>query len=214
MIKDGFIIITACIIGILGLYLNIRNISLTLHGQTAILVIPFFTAGYYLKLLNKDIFKILKIYIFIPVCFILYYLAYYLGFYIDLSVNKIVNVYLFYFISLIGIYFCLYTSKIIYNIRYIKSYFSLLGTYSFEVMAFHFLIFKIIDYIYAHITKINNPFIYGIFPYAFKNLWWCYIILGVSVPAILFYLLDIGKNKIKKDILVAIRSNLNKITAL
>jgi hypothetical protein len=139
-IKNLIIILLTLIVGILGLYLNHYNINLMLHIQTVLLVIPIFTAGYYVKNSIKDLNKYLKLYIFIPVFIVLCYLAFYRGYFIELTNNNIRNVYAFYIISFIGIYFCLYLAKVINKISPLKKYFDMIGTYSFEIMATHFMI--------------------------------------------------------------------------
>lgn len=197
LLKNTLIIVATIFVGAVGLYLNNKDIYTTLHSQTSFLVVPFFTAGYYLRILSEDMSKVLKIYIFIPIFIILYYMAYRYIFSVDLATNKIGSIYLFYVVSFLGIYFCLYISKVIYNIKYIK-YFNIFGKYSFEIMACHFLVFKIIDYIYAYFNGINDSLIYGMFPYAFRNLWYIYILLGLTIPTSLFYLLDKVKFKFLK----------------
>lgn len=198
--KNIVIIVSSIFCGLLGLYLNYRNINFLYHFQTAILVVPFFTIGYFVKKYIKDLNKYLNIIPFI-ICFIvLLYMSYKTNFRIDLTFNKIGNIFLFYIISLVGIYFCLYVAKIILKIPYVKNYFNLFGIYSFEIMAFHFLVIKIIDFIYAFSTGIWNSKIYGKFPYAFSNLWPVYIILGTSIPAIIFYIINKYNNiKIKEN---------------
>lgn len=188
-IKSTFVGIFTIISAIIGIYLNVKNINLMLHLQTIFLVIPFFSIGYFLKKDVRDLNSILKIYVFIPAVVFLYYVAYKSNIYINLASNVLGNFYFFYIISFVGIYFCLYLSKIILNVRFLKDYFGLLGKYSFEIMAMHFLIFKIIDCVYGNLLGFNES-TYGAFPYAFKNLWFLYVILGVTVPVVLFLIID------------------------
>lgn len=125
---------------------------------------------------------------FILSVIILSYIVLKTNFRIELSVNIIgTRSILFYPISLIGIYFCLYLAKIIARIKYLNKYFDIIGNYSFEIMALHFFIIKIIDIVYASINGISS---YNAFPYAFSGLWPIYIILGCTIPAYTFYLID------------------------
>lgn len=198
LLKNVLIVLFSFICAILGLYLNKNNASLMFHAQTVLLVLPFFTVGYYSKKCIGDFSKVLKLYIFIFVSLILCYFAYKSDFRIDLVTNVVGNVYLFYPISLLGIYFVLYVSKVIYKIKFIKNYFSFLGKYSFEIMACHFFVFKIIDFIYAHINGITD---YGHFPYSFRKLWLVYVLLGSTLPALFFYIKDNYLQAIKKVVI-------------
>lgn len=198
--KNVLIIYATLFIGFVGVYLNRKEFLFIFHAQTAFLVIPFFTIGYFVRNYCDNVFKYLKIWIFIPVMLLLGYFAYKQKIWINLSDNIIGNDHYFYLISIFGFYFCLYLSKILFNIKFIKNGFDLIGKYSFEIMASHFFIFKIIDYIYARIQDIVDPTVYGVFPYAFKNLWLIYILLGIIIPVITFYLFDKFKAKILENI--------------
>ena len=211
--KNIMIIFSSIFCGLLGLYLNYRNINFLYHFQTAILVVPLFSIGYFVKKYVKDLNKYLNIIPFI-ICFIvLLYMSYKTNFRIDLTFNKIGNIFLFYIISLVGIYFCLYLAKIILKIPYIKNYFCLLGIYSFEIMAFHFLVIKTIDFIYAFSTGIWDSKIYGEFPYAFGHLWPVYILLGTSVPTVICYFINKYGNK-KNNKLLKLENNKKIIIGL
>lgn len=196
VIKNVLIIAFSLIVGVIGIYLNNNNIYIVFHTQTSLLVLPFYTVGYYMRVGIKDLSKGLRLICFV-ICFgLLVYFAYYYKLGIELSANLVGSTFLFYPVSFIGIYFCLYLSKIIIKIKYINNYFNILGNYSFEIMASHFLVFKIIDFIYSHIVNINDPTIISMFPYSFAELWLIYIILGASIPAFIFYF--INKEKTKK----------------
>lgn len=200
--KNISLIILTIICSLLGLLLNEKMVNLAFHAQTVPLVIPFFTAGYYFSKRKSYVHSIIQAILFIISCGLLYYTYKNLSIYIDLSCNRVSNVYLFYIISFIGIYWCLYLSKIILNIKYIKNIFNKIGTYSFEIMALHFIIFKLIDYSYAKLNGIVDPNVYGVFPYAFKQLSLIYVFLGVALPTILFLAIDFlkknGKDLFKK----------------
>ena len=87
----------------------------------------------------------------------------------------------------------------------IKLKFDIIGNYSFEIMAFHFLVIKVIDFIYASINGIN---VYNTFPSAFPELWPLYIVLGCTIPAFTFYFFDcMIKRHSKKEK----ESNKNKV---
>ena len=207
--KNMFIIACSVLFGLLGCYLIHRNIYLMLHVQTSFLVIPFFMIGYFLNNYINDLKKYLNIVVGFICMVVLIYLSFRTNFRINLTDNITGNYLLFYFVSCVGIYFCLVVSYVFNKIKLVEKLFNFIGRYSFEIMAFHFLIIKIIDFIYS-LPKIMNGTIssdiYGIFPYAYKNLWPVYIILGTLVPALLFYLIDMirknnfNNNKIINDL--------------
>lgn len=193
--KDISIIVITLLMAVLGTIINIKNINLMLHIQTVPLVIPFFTAGYYFQKCGSKISKYLNCLALIISFIIMFIFAYKLNIHIDLSSNMLGNTSLFYFISLIGIFFCLCLAAVIQKIKMPSNIFASFGKYSFEIMAIHFTVFKIIDCIYARIKGITDPIIFGRFPYAFKELWLVYIILGVTIPTILIILIDKNKKR-------------------
>ena len=197
-IKNFLLFVFTLFCAILGLYLNTRNINLMLHIQTIFLVTPFFTFGYYFRNKIVEPQKKLNILSFTLALVFLLFVYCKVNISVDLSSNKIGNPYLFYIISFAGIYCCLYSAKIILNLKYASKITNKVGIYSYEIMGLHFLIFKVIDYFYAKINHIADPMIYGAFPYAFKSLALVYVILGVSLPVIIFMLLDKLKELIIK----------------
>ncbi len=176
---------------ILGLYLNLREVNLLYHLQTAFLVIPIYILAYYVRKI-KDLNIYLKWYLFLPSIYFLYLCVNKFKWNIELSINQIPGL-KFYLISFVGIYFCLYLAKIILKSKYLKKNFTMIGSYSFEIMALHFLSFKLVDIVYAHLIGETNPLIYGTFPCAFSNIWSIYIIVGTILPC----LIVIGFKKLK-----------------
>ncbi len=197
-LKNILLFMATIFCAIVGLYLNNENINLMLHIQTTFLVIPFFTFGYYFKKENQNPTKNLNIILFSASFIFLLFIYFKVNITIDLATNKIGNPYLFYLISFAGIYCCLYLAKIVSQLKNVNVVFNKIGTYSYEIMGLHFLVFKVIDFIYAKINGISDSMIYGAFPYAFKNLAPIYVIFGVGLPTIIFMLIDILK-KIYKD---------------
>lgn len=183
--KDAFIIFMCILCGIVGLFLNNSNIYVLFHSETSFLVIPLIAVGYYTKEKIADLSKILKFALFIPVVLLLYYFAYKMNLFINLSSNVIGSLYLFYPISFIGIYFVLFLSKIVYFVPYLSRIIKDAGEYSFEIMASHFFVIKCVDFMYAKFNGIVDGNIYGIYPYAFKQLWPYYVILSIIIPILL-----------------------------
>ena len=197
--KNIIIIGLSCLCGIVGCYFILRNLYVMLHVHTSFLIMPIIMSGYYVKKYIKNLDKVLKFIPFVIVTAILGLLAYKTSYRVNLTDNITGNFILFYIVSILGTYFTLYLSKIVYKIKYVDNYFGMLGKYSFEIMAFHFLVFKIIDFLYSLRGIMNNTIsvnVYGAYPYAFKCLWPVYIVLGATIPALIFLFIDkVKENK-------------------
>lgn len=185
-LKHIIIILIGIAFSIIGVIMNMKNMGLFYHSQTSILVIPIFIIAYYVRYI-KDINPFLKWYAFIPSIIFLYLCVNKFSWSIELSENHIPS-YMFYVISIVGIYICLYLSKILLKLKYIKKYFMLIGKYSFEIMALHFFCIKLTDVVYAGIKGETNSLVYGIFPTAYNEIWLIYVIVGTLLPCIIMIL--------------------------
>lgn len=190
------IAVLGIIVGLLGLYANINGAVFRYNFHVSLLVTPFFVGGYFLRGAIQNRSKIFNPLGLIVSLLILLVLAYELNISIDLSCNKIGNAYIFYPVSFIGIYFCLCLGQLLLRIKYVNGYFGLLGRHSMEIMACHLVVFKIFDCIAACILGISDPNVYGVFPCAFGQFWYMYILLGINVPVLLFLFLNRLKTKI------------------
>lgn len=199
-VKHCFIVLATLFCGLTGFYFITRQVDLSYRLQICFLVIPFFTFGYYFKNYAENTKNKLNIFMFIVSFIFMLYVYFKTNLSVDLSFNKITNLYLFYPVSFAGIYFCLYLSGLISKIKYVNIFFDKIGNYSYEIMGLHFLVFKIIDFVYARANGIVNPKVYGVFPYAFGKLHLLYVLLGVLIPVVIFMLIDIIKKKIKKSL--------------
>lgn len=101
---------------------------------------------------------------------------------VELSKFMVINKYAFYPVTLVGIIFCISLSVAIDKTQKIGNVFSYIGRNSFDIMALHFLSFKIIDYVAC---LIRNDFTnLDAFPHTFVKLWPLYYIIGVGLPLI------------------------------
>lgn len=102
-----------------------------------------------------------------------------------LSNEEIIGPLRFFIITFCGIYVCLYLAKLIKITHFIRRYFQLMGTYSFEIMACHFLTTKLIDLIYTAIIGETDRLVYGTFVSASsKECWFIYALFGTLAPAL------------------------------
>lgn len=178
LIKNLSIIILGLICCLLGYERMVIKYTLLMRLDVSLFVIPLFIIAYYLNLYIKNYYQYLKGYIALIFFGLSIFLCYKIGWNIDL-VSQQVEIYHFYVLAIIGIYECMYLAKLIKDKQKILAkVFSFLGEYSFEIMSFHFLCFKIIDVLYSRIVGITDFNIIQRFPYSYDFLWLIYIVGG------------------------------------
>ncbi len=175
------IILLSSMLGIVGIFLNLNGIELPLHGHTAVLVLPLFLIGYLISLFRLDLNRSLRWFIALPCAGILCYLVLIKGNEIELALEIIGSPWLFYPISLLGIYLMCYIAKVITKFHLPCRFFSFFGKYTFDIMALHVFFFKLVDSVYGHIAG-ADPTIYSKFPTAYPRFWPIYLLCGVLLP--------------------------------
>ena len=110
--------------------------------------------------------------------------------FIDLASMHIPGV-LFYPISIIGIYFVLSLSDLSERIRPLAKVLAFLGRHSFDIMAIHFTLFKLIDCAYARFILKEIPETLSNFPVSFRyEMGPFYILIGLFLPALIGWCID------------------------
>lgn len=200
-IKYVFLWIITILYGILGVYLNEKKLELGYHIHTVFLVIPIFTLGYFVNKNTDKMKKIKKWYIMIPTLVISTFFLLYIikkGMTIDLAIEKIINGYMFYIVSIIGILFCISLAVNIEKIPVINKIFAFLGKHSFSIMALHFLCVKVVDVIYSKmIGEVNAEIISKWVTSYPEKIWGIYVIAGCFFPTIISVIIEIIKSKIQ-----------------
>lgn len=195
-IKYFLIVLQGIVLGVLGIALNLKGISLSYHIHTSFLVMPILVCGYFLRVFCADLRIILKFWAAVPLAIGFWYAVNKLHWWVDLAAEQIIGPWQFYVISVVGIYLCMYAAKVIQKTHILSKYFILIGKYSFEIMACHFLTTKIVDIIYAKMIGEINKEIYGKFVCAYSNeLWPMYLLAGTLFIAVLFRSIDIFREK-------------------
>lgn len=194
-IKYAIIIGLSVLGGYIGVFLNENELSLLYHIHTSFLVVPICTLGYFAREFIGILKKAKKLYITIPVFIIstatLLFFVIKEKFQIELSAEMIVNGYMFYIISFVGICFCLSFAAIIEKIPIVNKIIAAFGRHSFTVMALHFVCIKGIDVVYSKIINETNPEIISQWVSSYKDkLWIWYVILGVIIPVVFSIILD------------------------
>lgn len=170
--------------GLFGAVINRRDIYLNYHLQTALLVIPVYYGGYAVRKWKLSIEKYVTWYGAVLCVGLFYYFLAFTEESVELSINLIPGGIYFYVISAAGIYLCCYVAKYLQKLPKTGNIMALLGKYSFDIMALHFLVFKVCDYIYAQVIRepAENQ---GGFPHSYPELHLVYLVLGIVVPVLL-----------------------------
>lgn len=186
------IICLSCLIGVLGAYYNMKSISLSLHIHTGLLLLPVLTVGYLFVHLKLDFNKIFRWFVALPCLFVVLWIVIKNGHRIELSKELIgdSSVY-FYIVTFCGLYLICYLSKVIDRIKLLSHIFVFIGKYTFDIMALHFFVLKIIDGIYGR-WQGDSAEVFSTFPCSYRNLWPIYLIASITIPP----LVRIGINKL------------------
>lgn len=178
------IVLVSAVFGLGGVIANLGNMNLMWHTQTSILVVPIICAGYLFNrysLLEKRIFHW---YIALPCLVFLHYFIIENGYQIELSAELIGGKYLFYPLSFAGVYLIFYVATLLDKVVLLRKVFSFVGQYSFDIMAMHFFIMKLVDVIFGTITGQAVETIY-VFPTAYGYLWPIHLLASLTIAPFL-----------------------------
>lgn len=176
-----------CITGCTGIVTCHRNMNFPFHMQTALLGVPVIYLGYCCRLYHERLKRIANPFVGIACAvFMFWFLKQNRG-YIELSQNLIISPLMFYPMTGCGMLFCMSLASMIQKWKYSSVLISYIGTASFHIMASHFLVFKLFDWIYGRIIGASYEITMR-FPGAFDYNGLVYTILGVGIPALTLYL--------------------------
>lgn len=187
--------LTACaassiMIGLIGLFLNMRSCSLPYNLHTALLVVPLYLIAWFMQLFLTDFRRYTVWYGCLVSAILLHLINTKLHIFIDLASMHIPGI-LFYPVSVIGIYFVLSLSDLSERINILAKIIAFLGRHSFDIMAVHFTVFKLLDFAYARFILKNIPETLSSFPVAFRyELGPFYILIGLFLPALIGWCVD------------------------
>lgn len=171
--------------GITGLFLYDRQCALPYNMHCSILVIPLYYAAWMMRRHLPSFRSFTTWYGALISAVLLHLVNIKLRIYIDISAMAIPGI-LFYPIALLGIYLVLSLSSLAERIPGISRALSFLGRHSLDIMALHFLVFKLIDLAYSQIPSVSVTAenLAG-FPVGFRGkLEPVYLLLGVLLPAL------------------------------
>lgn len=179
-LKDGLRLFVCAFIGYIGLYTTENGFGLLYHMQIAYLMVLIVELGHLYKKYEHKINKFVNVIsLALSIIFLAWVLHLDIGI-IELLNFNIINKWIFYPVTLVGIWFCLSLSMLLIKEKRIGNIIAYIGKNSFEIMALHLLGFKLIDFIVCQfITSQNNI---SDFPHTFTNLWLLYIVVGIAFP--------------------------------
>lgn len=190
LIKKVIMCIVMMLIGIVGLYTTEKQYGLLHNIQIAYLFVPIIWLGSLAKKIEikKYCGLIIGIITFLIMSIVLYLNV---GI-IELSKFMIINKWIFYPITIIGILFCLSITKLFCKLGKIEKMLIVAGRNSFDIMALHFICFKLIDFIIC--KSIGKNDLLAVFPHSFNSIWIIYVLGGVGIS---IWVVNM-KNKLKK----------------
>ena len=210
-IKYFCIITITFLYGWIGVYLNINKLKLIYHIHTSFLVIPVCTLGYFFREYRVKIKKLDKLDIIIPIFIIstslLLFIVFRTHMVIELAGEKIINPYMFYIVTFIGIIFCLSFAKIIEKIPLLNKFFELCGRHSFSIMSLHFASVKLVDVVYSKIINETNPEVISKFVTSYSGkIWIIYLFIGCVIPLLFSIIIELIKNLLKMLLMKGIKN--------
>lgn len=194
----GFPLPAALICGIFGTLLMLRNVGVVYYIPIALAVVPFYYLAWLIRRKVPDLQKYTPWYGWIISGIILHLINVKLHIFFDL-VTYVVYGFWFYPISLLGIWHVLCLAGIIDRNQILKplsKLLAILGTHSFDIMALHFTIFKLVDFAYARYILHQGPEGLSGFPLTFREIGIVHVILGITIPVVCGIILDRIEKKI------------------
>ena len=172
----------SALLGSVGVYCNINAIQLLANAQTALVLLPVFTAGFLFRHFRFDFEKVFRWFVALPCLLFVCWAVIQNGHHIELSLKLIGGSGLyFYSITFCGLYAVCYVVTLLNRCPKLAGPVSFIGRYTFDIMALHMLLFKIVDVVYGKSIGVISD-VYAVFPCAFRFLWPVYTALAVFLP--------------------------------
>ena len=179
-----------------GFFLNAKGIAVTYNAQTALVMTGTLAAGWLLRKYFPGFRKYLGFVSLLLSTAVLVILRRYFDVTMSLADRNIRFPAALIHIPA-GIIMTMSAAELLAGVPKVRDAFAFLGRHSFDIMALHFLTFKLIDLVYITIKPEHAEAAAG-FPVAFpKQLFPFYVILGLLLPALAGAGLDRVRKKIR-----------------
>lgn len=171
--KLFLIFLFSVLLSLIGYNKAIQKATFLYRAETSLFVLPLLALGYFFRYYIKNLDKVLNFFVFIVFLTLSIFICY---FYIPqnykfprIDLKYLRYTYLLYYtLAFLGIYQAMYIAKILLKydfFKIIKSFFSLTGENTFEIMAFHRSVFLGLGYLLILVfgkIKIESTFWYNI----------------------------------------------------
>ncbi|SFG40066.1 acyltransferase family protein [Oribacterium sp. WCC10] len=209
-IKIPVIVILSLLCMLIGLYAVQYNINALYHMELAFVIEPFFAMGYFMKKYAPSWQEKVHWAIMIAVVLIIFFIFTRFiaaGIWFDLASQYIFGMW-YYVGGILGIIFTILLSKLVENVSLnkilpeklfiapgaknpVSGLLALLGRYSFDIMAFHIFVFKMLDMVLRKLYYRDPGMDISAYPSPLSNRWWVlYLIVAVFVPLLAGILID------------------------
>ena len=189
--------VAACILlGCAGLYFVNRDMFSTYYLNFALLMQLILLLGYLSKNYgSKVIDKVAQWFWPIP-ALLLILLNLITGYEVELSKHHTYGPF-FYFVVIIGLVFCVSLAKCLARLKH-ASALAWIGQHSFEIMAFHFMMFKLLDGVVGKVTHNNAQADLLAFPISHETVGFriLYVVVGVGGSILICKIIEMVKNRL------------------
>ncbi len=182
----------ACII--VGLYAVDKGLMIPYHMELAFVIEPFFAFGYFMHKYLGDWQEKMPWFFMIPLAVFIFYLFTRFiaaGIWFDLASQYIFGLW-YYVGGVLGIIFTILISKLLEIVSKPASrLMALIGRYSFDIMALHIFVFKMLDMILRKLYYRDPGMDISAYPSALSQKWWIlYLIVAVLLPLLVGIIVD------------------------
>ncbi len=200
-LKIIFQMICVAAMAIVGYLLIPMGIQLPADMQIGFVVMPFIWTGYLLRNYKGDITNILN-----PVAAIICFVI--VGFVscfntVDYAMGM--EFPYMHVISVLGIYGCLYISKLIRKSGVATRIMAFIGELSLYIMFVHFFVLRLMDRTISGMS--GDIALFDKMPVAFTNLWWLYLLICIPSSILIAWIIKKCVDVISKSINKIIKSS-------
>lgn len=194
--KIYFLFIFNLILFSVGYYFSSHNLHTFLNAESFLTIMVFYSLGSLLKFYqNKKPKGLLQQGLLLLFCVTVFFIAS-IGLNVNIGKNEFSSAIGVLSTSITAFIILYYLAKLI-SVTFLSSIFQYLGKHTIEILALHFLAFKLVSWLL--VIKFDEPYIFiSSYPYYLANYWWLYTIVGVSIPLIFAFIKDNIQKKYEK----------------
>lgn len=190
-------------IGVVGIILNSRGFIIAYRIDAALIAIPFMEFGYQIRQRNPRLLHskfnpnlLSRVTLLIGLSIILIGSVCLFGYEVDIAKGKTSPMIWFIGVSMLGILWCISLMYVIIENKVLRKAFLKIGQESATIMAYHFMVFKVCDYVYNMILGSESNL--ALHPYSYPELRALYVMGGIFIPIIIKVVLETVRNKLWK----------------